>query len=188
MGIFDICRSVSAVDAAERLGIPLKRHGNVGWALCPLHGERGHASLCFYSGNKGWYCYGCHKGGDAVKLYQEYLGLDALSAAEQLASDFGLPVPDRDDYTPTLYVTARHLQSALERRRDVLRTQFANTVCDADEALSRLVSAEGMEAVLENPEFTTLLRRKAEAQEKLDELTDASGEALLELVQKYDER
>lgn len=188
MSIFDVCKSVSALDAAERLGIALKRRGNVGWALCPLHGERGHASLCFYSGNKGWYCYGCHKGGDAVRLYQEYLGLDALDAAEQLARDFGLPVPDRDDYTPTLYVNARHLQSALERRRDALKAQFANAVCDADEALSRLISAEGMEAVLENPLFTQLLRRKADAQEKLDELTDASGEALLELVQKYEER
>lgn len=186
MGIFDVCRSVSALEAAYRLGIDVKQRGNAGWALCPLHGERGHASLCFYSGDKGWYCYGCHKGGDAVKLYQEYLGLDALDAARQLAQDFGLQVDD--DYEPTLHVTAQHLKSALHKRRDALRTRFANIVCDADDYIQRLIHSEGMEAVLDNPQFMLLLNKRAEAQDKLDQLTDADDMELLELIKKYEER
>lgn len=183
MSVFDVCRSVSALDAAHRLGINVKQRGNAGWALCPLHGERGHASLCFYSGSKGWYCYGCHKGGDAVRFYQEYLGLEPLEAAYQLAQDFGLAVPD-DDYEPTLHVTARHLAKALNRRRDELRTKFANEVCDADDYLQRLIAADGMEAVLDNPQFTLLLSKRSEAQEKLDQLTDADDEELLALIEK----
>ena len=186
MGIFDVCRSVSALDAAHRLGINVKQRGSSGWALCPLHGEREHASLCFYSGTKGWYCYGCHKGGDAVRLYQEYLGLDALDAARQLAQDFCLPVPD-DDYEPTLNVTVHHLTKALHKRRDALRTRFATIVCDCDDYIQRLIHAEGMEAVLDNPQFTVLLNKKADAQDKLDQLTDADDTELLSLIKKYEE-
>lgn len=187
MGIFDVCRSVSALDAAHRLGINVKQRGSSGWALCPLHGERGHASLCFYSGTKGWYCYGCHKGGDAVKLYQEYLGLDPLDAAYQLAQDFGLAIPENDS-EPTVYVTARHLVNALHKRRDVHRTRLANIVCDADDYIQRLIHAEGMEAVLDNPQFTAMLNKRSRAQEQLDELTEADDAELLELIKKYEER
>lgn len=187
MSLFDVCREVSSLDAAIRLGINVKQRGASGWALCPMHGERGHASLCFYSGSRGWYCYGCHKGGDAVKLYQEYLGLDALDAARQLAQDFGLAVLD-DDYEPTLHVTVQHLQKALHKRRDVLRARFANIVCDADDYIQRLIHSEGMEAVLDNPQFTLLLNKKADAQTKLDQLTDADDAELLDLIKKYEER
>lgn len=186
MSIFDVCRSISALDAAIRLGINVKMRGSSGWALCPLHGERGHPSLCFYSGTKGWYCYGCHKGGDAVRLYQEYLGLDPLDAARQLALDFGLAVPD-EDYEPTVHVTARHLSQALHRRRDALRIKLANIVCDADEYLQRLIHAEGMEAVMDNPQFAVLLNKRSRAQEQLDELTEADDALLLELIKKYED-
>ena len=75
-----------------------------GEGVCPIHGERGHPSL-FLSADRGWYCYGCHRGGDAIRLYQDILGMEPLDAARRCANDFGIPVDD--DYEPTLHVNAR---------------------------------------------------------------------------------
>lgn len=128
--LFDALRGVSSIQAAVALGIPLKRqHGSVAWALCPMHGETGHASL-FLSDERGWYCYGCHRGGDAVRLYQEYLGLEPVDAARALARDMGIDT--EDDAPGTLYVNARHLSDALKSRRTKLLREAAEAYLQTD--------------------------------------------------------
>lgn len=91
--LFDRVRVVPAQQAAERQGLALKKSGQRLWACCPLHGEKT-PSLCFYP-DGAWYCFGCYRGGDAVRFYQEYLHLNAADAARQLAADFNIPIPDR---------------------------------------------------------------------------------------------
>ena len=136
MSIFDDVRGVSSLDAAQALGIRVKIRGRRGWALCPFHGETGHASLCFYPDSGGWYCFGCHAGGDAVKLYELYLGEEPLEAARTLAQDFGIPISEDDG---TLHVNARHLENALERKRKARMLELSEAYLAADEELNRII-------------------------------------------------
>lgn len=185
MSVFDDCRSVSCVDAAVMLGIPLKKTtGTVAWALCPIHGERGHPSL-FLSSDRGWYCYGCHRGGDAVRLYQDVLGMEPLDAARRCASDFGMAT---DDYeSDSLNVNARHLVSALHRRRDAVKAELANQLCDVDDAIQVKIHNTGMEACAEAPDFYKMVERRSTLQAKLDQLTDVDDVELIELLKEYEQ-
>ena len=184
MSIFEDCKSISCVDAAVMLGIPLKRNtGMVAWALCPIHGERGHPSL-FLSADRGWYCYGCHRGGDAVRLYQDILGMEPIDAARQCANDFGIQV---DDYEPTLHVNARHLVNALHKKRDLLRADLANRLCDADDRIQILIHSNGMEACADDPEFFELVDLKSDLQLQVDRLLEADDLELLEILKQYEQ-
>lgn len=185
MSIFDECKPISCVDAAIMLGIPLKKNtGMTAWALCPLHGERGHPSL-FLSGNRGWYCYGCHRGGDAVRLYQEILGMEPLDAARRCANDFGLQTDDDSD--PALHVNARHLISALHKRRDRIRAELANQLCDVDDSIQMMIHNVGMDACAENDAFFSLVQQRFGLQLQLDQLLEADEVELLEIVKKYEQ-
>ncbi len=182
--LFDALRGVSSIQAAVALRIPLKRqHGSVAWALCPMHGETGHASL-FLSDERGWYCYGCHRGGDAVRLYQEYLGLEPVDAARALARDMGIDT--EDDAPGTLYVNARHLSDALKSRRTKLLREAAEAYLQADEAISRMVHSDGAEACWDNPKFHELLEQRGRLEARLDELQTADDAALLEMIKEAD--
>lgn len=182
--LFDALRGVSSIQAAVALGIPLKRQrGSVAWALCPMHGETGHASL-FLSDERGWYCYGCHRGGDAVRLYQEYLGLEPVDAARALARDMGIDT--EDDAPGTLYVNARHLSDALKTRRTKLLREAAEAYLQADEAISRMVHSDGAEACWDNPKFHELLKQRGRLEARLDELQTADDAALLEMIKEAD--
>lgn len=175
MGVFDDVRGISALDAARALGIRVQIRGSRGWALCPFHGERGHASLCLYP-DSGWYCFGCHAGGDAVRLYEMYLGVTPLEAAQTLAQDFGIPI-DCDD--GALHVNVRHLESALERKRRARMLTLSEAYLAADEAIGRIIHQVGMEASMDDPRFHAALRAREDAQLALDELTEATTEQLL---------
>lgn len=180
--LFDALRGVSSIQAAVALGIPLKRQrGSVAWALCPMHGETGHASL-FLSDERGWYCYGCHRGGDAVRLYQEYLGLEPVDAARALARDMGIDT--EDDAPGTLYVNTRHLSDALKSRRTKLLREAAEAYLQTDEAINRMVHSDGAEACWDNPKFHELLKQRGRLEARLDELQTADDAALLEMIKE----
>lgn len=180
--LFDALRGVSSIQAAVALGIPLKRQrGSVAWALCPMHGETGHASL-FLSDERGWYCYGCHRGGDAVRLYQEYLGLEPVDAARALARDMGIAT--EDDAPGTLYVNARHLSDALKTRRTKLLREAAEAYLQADEAINRMAHSDGAEACWDNPKFHELLEQRGRLEARLDEFQTADDAALLEMIKE----
>lgn len=59
-----IRNSVSAIDVARALGIEVDRHNR---CRCPFHhGQDNNMKL--YEGNRGYYCFVCHKGGDCISL------------------------------------------------------------------------------------------------------------------------
>lgn len=95
INLFDICKSVSSMDAAEKLGIMIRRKGRRAWTCCPIHHEKS-PSLCFFESGS-WHCFGCHHGGDSVAFYAAYLKMAPLDAAKRLAEDFQLApsIPDR---------------------------------------------------------------------------------------------
>lgn len=187
MSIFDELRGVSCIDAARCLGIKLKREvGGTAWALCPLHGETGHASL-FMSADRGWYCYGCHKGGDAVKLYEYINGVDALEAAKMLANDMGIDV--EDNYERGVIVAGvRDLMNGLKRQRVRLQKAASEEYLNIDDALNAKIRSTGAEACWDDPEFHALLRRRDALQLRLDYLAECSDAELLETMKREAEQ
>ncbi len=176
MGVFDLVRDVPAWQAAERQGVRLKKSGSRWWACCPLHGEKT-SSLCFYP-EGSWYCFGCHKGGDAVRFYQEYLNLEALDAAKQLAEDFGISIPKgQETRVPAKpKATAYHLMRELERRRDAEWSYLCEGLHRAYAILDKYDTP--CDAAWESPEFITALRALSYANQRLDWLWQASYEEL----------
>lgn len=87
--VFEAARQVSCIQAAEILSLPLKRSGSKAYACCLFHTEKS-PSMCLYPDGGGFYCFGCHESGDAIKLYAKALRLDPLEAAKRLCADFHL--------------------------------------------------------------------------------------------------
>lgn len=170
MSLFDTVRHISARDAAERASLTLQRRGSKWWTCCPLHGEKT-ASMAFYEGDRGWTCFGCHKGGDAVTLYAELYHVEALEAARMLASAFGIMVDESRSATPPPKPKPGKWQK--ERAAEILFNQHWGEECDrmhkAQAALYRLHS-EG-KADLDNPIFAVALRVRSLAEERLDAMS-----------------
>ena len=82
-------RSVTAVDAARAIGLEPNR---AGFCKCPLHGEKT-GSMKLYPGMRGWYCFGCGRGGSVIDLVMEYYGLTVAGAIEFLNDEFSLGLP-----------------------------------------------------------------------------------------------
>ena len=53
----------------------------VSWALCPFHNEKT-PSLACYEGERGFFCYGCSAGGDAIDLVRELYKLNFVEAVK----------------------------------------------------------------------------------------------------------
>jgi DNA primase len=62
-----------------------------GFINCPLHHEKT-ASVKVYSGDGGWYCFGCTKGGDVIRFVQAVLNVEFKDACARLNADFRLGI------------------------------------------------------------------------------------------------
>ena len=73
---------LDALDVARSAGLELHPRGGKHWTRCPFHADRT-PSFAIYPGGRGWYCFSCHRGGDAAALYQQLYNVpigDALRA------------------------------------------------------------------------------------------------------------
>ena len=77
--------------------VSLKRSGSNLFGLCPFHGEKT-ASFSVAPDKGIYYCFGCHKGGNAVNFMMEIEGLSYPDAVRNLAKRVGLEVPDDEQY------------------------------------------------------------------------------------------
>ena len=77
--------------------VSLKRSGANMFGLCPFHGEKT-ASFSVAPDKGIYYCFGCHKGGNAVNFMMEIEGLSYPDAVRSLAKRAGLEVPDDEQY------------------------------------------------------------------------------------------
>lgn len=77
--------------------VSLKRSGSHLFGLCPFHGEKT-ASFSVNPDMGIFYCFGCHKGGDAIKFQMEIEGLSYPDAVRALAKRAGLEVPEDEQY------------------------------------------------------------------------------------------
>lgn len=77
---------VSTWKAGEALGLYVDRHGR---CACPIHGGKDR-NCRLYKGNKGFFCFVCHGGGDVIELVRAVNGCSFKQAVEWLNSTFCL--------------------------------------------------------------------------------------------------
>ena len=83
-----IKESVSAIDAAEALGIRMDTHHR---APCPFHGGE-HNNLKLYDGNRGYYCFVCHAYGNVIDLVKKTQECEFMEAVRWLNDTFRLGI------------------------------------------------------------------------------------------------
>lgn len=94
-----LIREIEArVDIVDLIGesVQLTRKGNRYWGLCPFHGEKT-PSFCVSRDRQTYYCFGCHKGGNAYSFLMETQGLRFPEAVQLLAEKAGVKLPERGD-------------------------------------------------------------------------------------------
>ena len=124
----------------------------------------------FYGDNGGFYCFGCHKGGDAVKLYEELYHVEPVEAARMLATAFGIAV---DESRPTGPLPKpkpgkRQKDVAAEVLYGKLWSDWCDRKWKAQAILNRL-HADGT-ADWDSPAFVAALKVRSQADERLDAL------------------
>ncbi|MFA4998608.1 MAG: CHC2 zinc finger domain-containing protein [Candidatus Paceibacterota bacterium] len=72
---------------ADQNGIKLRKSGRSLVGLCPFHEDR-RPSFCIYPDTNSFYCYGCQKGGDAIKFVELLYGYSFREAVEFLDNNY----------------------------------------------------------------------------------------------------
>jgi DNA primase len=89
---FAAARYADLVGLAETLTAqPARKCGTRYRMVCPFHAGDRDPSLVIYPPGKGWHCFGCGKGGDAVTFCREFFRtsvVEALLLVEQLADTY----------------------------------------------------------------------------------------------------
>ncbi len=86
--------AIDPVDLVQQYTELTERGGR--WVgLCPFHQEKT-PSFSIDADQGLYYCFGCGKGGDAIKFHMELTGDDFASTMEALAQRYGVPLPEAD--------------------------------------------------------------------------------------------
>ena len=100
---------LSTLDVARSAGLELRQRGGKLWACCPFHNERT-PSFAIYPDGRGWYCFSCHRGGDAAALYQQLYNVPIGDALRTVGKDETTLAPVRS--------AGEELRRKVERWRD----------------------------------------------------------------------
>lgn len=83
----EIKRLVTMRQVLDRYGYDVNR---AGFMRCPFHSGDHTASLKIYQGDRGWHCFGCHKGGSVIDFVMEHDGVSFQAACKTLDAMFSL--------------------------------------------------------------------------------------------------
>jgi len=103
----DELRSRVSIEDVVGQSVTLRKKGKYLWACCPFHNEKT-PSFKVDSESQMYYCFGCHKGGNAITFLMEHDRLEFHEAVEELAERAHMRMPDRvetaaeDDYQKQL--------------------------------------------------------------------------------------
>ena len=116
--------SVSALEAGRALGLNIDRHGR---CACPVHNGV-HHNCKLDSGDRGFHCFRCGAGGDAIHLVQSVQGCSFLQAVAWLDSAFhlGLPLdrPMDKNAQEAAEIARKRKQEEREQKRAIERMEF----------------------------------------------------------------
>ena len=91
----ELLSKVNIVDVVSRF-VTLTKKGGQFWACCPFHGEKT-PSFSVKADEGFFYCFGCHKSGDAISFIMEIKRLSYPEAIRFLADLVGLKVPEEEE-------------------------------------------------------------------------------------------
>lgn len=89
-----------------------------GYICCPFHGEKT-ASLKVHK--SGWYCYGCHEGGDAIEFVRLYERCRFAQAVAKVDMFFGLGLVKAEKVSLQDLYTARQTEQTKRKAEHALR-------------------------------------------------------------------
>ena len=76
--------------------LPLQKRGTIYRALCPFHQEKT-ASFTVTPNRNMFYCFGCHKGGNAITFLMEHENMAYPEAVKWLGRKYGIEVEEREE-------------------------------------------------------------------------------------------
>ena len=122
MGLADEVKArVTTRQLCAHVGLTVDRQG---FALCPFHGD-GNKSLKVYAdSNRGWTCFGCHRGGTVIDFAMNWYGIDFQQAIVRLDSDFGLGLPLQRKMSKTERIAARQERRRIEKQKADAQNAF----------------------------------------------------------------
>jgi DNA primase len=87
-----------AIDIVEVVSehVRLKRQGARFVGLCPFHKEKS-PSFSVDPKERLFYCFGCHRGGDAITFVRDTEGVGFFEAVRALAERFNVPLPEAEE-------------------------------------------------------------------------------------------
>ncbi len=104
----------------------LTKQGKRMSGLCPLHKEKT-PSFSVDPVQGLFYCFGCGRGGDAIKLHMELSGDDFPAAIESLARRYGIPLPTKSAGSRRRDDKLERVEQALERAVEWFRGELAGS-------------------------------------------------------------
>ena len=111
--VADVIRnSVSALDAGRALGLSPDRYGR---CACPIH-NGSDRNMRLFTGDKGYFCFVCHSGGDVIDLVQRTMQCGFTEAVKWLSDAFNLNV---SIHKPVSAETLRRAENAARRRKEM---------------------------------------------------------------------
>ncbi len=109
--IDQVLESTDIVQLVEEYVQLTKRSASNSFGLCPFHSEKT-PSFSVSSSKQMFYCFGCHKGGNAIKFISEIEGLNYPEAIRFLAKRAGIPLPE--------YKDDQYQKNELQRKRQLV--------------------------------------------------------------------
>lgn len=164
---------VSSREMFERFGVSVDPRG---MACCPFHGEKTPSLKVYRENRRGWYCYGCHAGGDVLDLAKRFYGVNFRAAMEKVNEEFGLNLPLRQRLTReerkrigAQIESERAKRAAKKAALDALEKAYWTAY---DEWLNNesIITEQAPEGPLDEPSeaFVYAVTHRSEILEKLD--------------------
>lgn len=153
---------LSTLDVARSAGLELRQRGGKHWACCPFHNERT-PSFAVYPDGRGWFCFSCHRGGDAAALYQQLYGVSIRDALRAVGKDETTLAPVRS--------AGEELRRKVERWRDARWDAACRELHASNAALE--------EHTHDDAALWDTVERREQASLTLDTLEQASPRELL---------
>jgi DNA primase len=172
----------SSIDIVKVIGeyVRLERKGATGRysGLCPFHQEKT-PSFSVHQGRQFYKCFGCGASGDMLKFVMEHDGLTFPETLRFLAERYGIPMPQRTEFSSAEERTRAALLEMHEIAANIFRDNLRGpTGAEARAYLDRRgISPELVETFglgLADPAGQALVRRFTERRFAADQM-DASG-------------
>ena len=153
MNAEQIKQMVTMKKVAEFYGFNPNR---AGYICCPFHGEDT-PSLKIYSDNRGWYCFGCNRGGDVIDFVRSLYNLDFPAACKKLNDDFalGLSIDGKRDYYAERKARDKiRLQQIAKQEEEQWLQKMSNLLCNIHREMWHAIQSGNTE----NPLFFQALQ------------------------------